>query len=55
MEAWLEIGGVRIILAVSDDTVKHIEDMSNQKRMDLRYEISSALKKIVDTLVNKVI
>ena len=53
MEAWLEVGGERILLMVSEDTVNKISVMSNNNRMDLRFEISSILKTIVDNVAGK--
>lgn len=53
MEAWLVIGTERILLAVSEDTVNKITAMSNNKRMDLRFEVSSMLKTITNNVSGK--
>jgi len=53
MDGWLEIGAIRILLAVKPETVELIETMSNSERMELRQVVSNGLAKAVDIIVSK--
>jgi hypothetical protein len=53
MEAWLVIEDIRILLAVTSETVDRIGKMSNSERMDLRQSVSNDLEKTVATILKK--
>lgn len=53
MEAWLEVGSQRLLLAVDEGIAKRIEIMTNQQRMDLRFALSEGLRDFVLLIFTK--